>query len=114
MKRILLLATLFAFAPVTFAQEEEKEEDKPVPEAKTWVTQHSATVGGRKIDYTVTAGTMLMTNDEDEPIALVGFTAYTKDGAGPRARAPSCSPTTAVRVRHRCGCTWEFLGHNAP
>jgi carboxypeptidase C (cathepsin A) len=64
----------------SFAQEEAAEE-KDVPEAKTWVTQHSGTIGGRKIDYTVTAGTMLMTNKEEEPIALMGYTAYTKDGA---------------------------------
>lgn len=81
MKRILLLSILFAFTPVVLAEDEANEADKEIPEAKTWVTQHSATVGGRKIDYTVTAGTMLMKNDEDEPIALMGFTSYTKDGA---------------------------------
>ncbi len=55
--------------------------EAPVPEAKTWVTHHTASIGGAPLVYTATAGTMLITNDKDEPIALFGYTAYTKDGA---------------------------------
>jgi carboxypeptidase C (cathepsin A) len=57
-----------------------------VPEAKTWVTKHQIQIGGAKLAYTATAGTMLMKNDKDEPIALFGYTAYTKDGAAPGTR----------------------------
>jgi carboxypeptidase C (cathepsin A) len=82
MKRLLLLAALIAFTLPLFAQDGAgSEDDREIPEAKTWVSEHTATIGGRKIDYTVTAGTMLMTNDEDEPAALMGFTAYEKRGA---------------------------------
>jgi len=59
---------------------------KEVPEAKTWVTEHSARIGGKTIDYTATAGTMLMKNGEGKPQALMGFTAYTKKGSDPRTR----------------------------
>lgn len=78
MTRILALCAVLALPVPLLAQEAAKGE--PAPEARTWVTQHSATIGGRKIDYTATAGTMLMSDDDDKPIALIGFTAYTKDG----------------------------------
>lgn len=87
MIRILSIMMILALAGVAFAQEEgESKEEKDVPEAKQVVTEHSATIGGRKIDYKVTAGTMLMKNDDEEPIALMGFTAYEKKGADKRTR----------------------------
>jgi carboxypeptidase C (cathepsin A) len=52
-----------------------------VPEAKTWVTQHRITFQGAPLAYTATAGTMMIRDDKDEPVALFGYTAYTKDGA---------------------------------
>jgi carboxypeptidase C (cathepsin A) len=45
------------------------------------------TLGGAPFAYTATAGTMLVTNDRDEPVALFGYTAYTKDRAD-RATRP--------------------------
>ena len=65
--------------------ESAKAEDE-VPEAKTWVTKHQIVIGGAKLSYTATAGTVLMKNDKDEPIALFGFTAYTRDGANAGTR----------------------------
>jgi carboxypeptidase C (cathepsin A) len=59
----------------------------PVPEAKTSVTKQRITVGGVPLAYTATAGTMRITNDKDEPIALFGYTAYVKD-EGDRASRP--------------------------
>ncbi|MEM7279150.1 MAG: carboxypeptidase [Pseudomonadota bacterium] len=59
---------------------------KEAPEAKTWVSEHSARVGGKKIDYTVTAGTMLMKNEKDEPTALFGYTAYVAKGTNTASR----------------------------
>jgi carboxypeptidase C (cathepsin A) len=86
-RNLLTLAFLVILTMPALAQDEAAESgDKAVPEARTWVTNHSATVGGRKVDYTVTAGTMLMHNDEDEPVALMGFTAYEKQGADKRTR----------------------------
>ena len=61
-------------------------DEKPVPEAKVWVTRHQIKMGGKALAYTATAGTMLIKNGKDEPIALFGFTAYVKDGADPRSR----------------------------
>ena len=97
----MLLALAISVSPLSPAWSEEPS-DKPatgtkgdtdkddkkdeVPEAKVWVTKHQIQIGGTKLAYTATAGTMLMKNDKDEPIALFGFTAYTKDGADPRTR----------------------------
>ena len=61
--------------------------EAPAPAAKTWVTQHTITVAGTPLAYTAVAGTLLMTSDKDEPVALFGYTAYTKDGAD-RATRP--------------------------
>src|SRR5436189_287177 len=58
-----------------------KPSEPPVPEAKTWVTKHRITIGGAPLAYTATAGTMQIRDDKDEPVALFGYTAYTKDGA---------------------------------
>lgn len=60
--------------------------EKATPEAKVWTTRHEIKVGGAALAYTATAGTMLIKNDKDEPIALFGFTAYVKDGSDPRTR----------------------------
>jgi carboxypeptidase C (cathepsin A) len=62
-----------------------KPEDK-IPEAKVWTTKHQFAVGGANFAYTATAGTVLVKNEKDEPIALFGFTAYVKDGGDQRTR----------------------------
>lgn len=90
---LLLLATV---SPAASAAEQTPQPDttataarpdeKPVPEAKVWVTKHTTRMGGKSIAYTATAGTLLMKNDEGEPIALFGFTAYVKDESDPRKR----------------------------
>ena len=63
-----------------------KPDQKPAPEGKVWVTRHQIHMGGTTIAYTATAGTLLMKNDKDEPIALFGFTAYVKDAGDQRTR----------------------------
>jgi carboxypeptidase C (cathepsin A) len=68
------------------AKPEQKSPDKAVPEAKVFVTKHQIHFGATALAYTATAGTMLMKNEKDEPIALFGFTAYAKDGGDPRTR----------------------------
>ena len=89
MKTIRILTCLILFsASIVAAQETPAKEgaDSATPEAKTWVTSHSARIGGKNIDYTVTAGTMLMKNDEGNPHALMGFTAYTRKDSNVRTR----------------------------
>jgi carboxypeptidase C (cathepsin A) len=59
---------------------------KATPAARVWTSRHEIRIGGAVLAYTATAGTMLITSDKDEPIALFGFTAYVKDGGDPRTR----------------------------
>ncbi len=91
MKRFLALIIVLPFVSLSFAADHADDNGKAsaaeAPQARTWVTEHEARIGGKKIEYTVTAGTMLMRNDEDEPQALIGYTAYVAKGQN-RNRRP--------------------------
>src|SRR5579871_4239007 len=52
------------------------------------VTHHSSKIAGAVINYTATAGTLLLKNEKDETVALYGFTAYTKDGETDLSKRP--------------------------
>ena len=66
----------------------EKSEKKPEPTEQLSVTKHTAKVGGKKIAYTVTCGTMVMREEAEKEgksegekaKATVFFIAYTLDG----------------------------------
>jgi carboxypeptidase C (cathepsin A) len=86
----VVLAAAFTQAAVAAEAGAKKEaaaktEDK-IPEARVFVTEHKGRVGNTTISYTATAGTMLMKNDKDEPIALFGFTAYVRSDGDKRTR----------------------------
>ena len=83
MKRLIAALAFFVLLNPSVAADhggKSKDSNKDAPEARQYVTEHTARLGGRNIDYTVTAGTMLMKNEKDEPRALIGFTAYVKKG----------------------------------
>ena len=48
--------------------------------AEVSITKHAVTIDGKPIHYTATAGTILLKNEKDDSVALLGFTAYIKDG----------------------------------
>jgi carboxypeptidase C (cathepsin A) len=54
--------------------------DAPVEE-RTVQTRHSASVSGRVLPYTATAGTLTIRDDAGKPKASIFYTAYTLDGA---------------------------------
>jgi carboxypeptidase C (cathepsin A) len=60
----------------------------PPPEEKSSVTHHSARVGGQAINYTATAATYVIKDDEGTPKATFFFVAYTKDGVEDPATRP--------------------------
>ena len=60
---------------------EKKDQWMRSPKAESSVTQHHLTVGGRSFDYTATAGTLIIRNDEDKPIASIGYVAYVRHDA---------------------------------
>ena len=62
--------------------------EEAVPPERTVVTNHSAHIGGKTIEYTATAGTILLHDDHDKATASVFYHAYVARGLGPTARRP--------------------------
>ncbi len=83
---LLAGAPLFADDPGADAAKKGAPEAAPAPEQS--VTQHSVVIGGTTIRYTATAGTLILRNDDDEPVASVGYVAYTRDGITDRSHRP--------------------------
>ncbi len=71
----------------TMAQQE-KPADTTVGKPQKSVTHHMIKIDGKVINYTATAGTLLLKNEKDESIALFGYTAYTKEGEIDLTRRP--------------------------
>jgi carboxypeptidase C (cathepsin A) len=86
-----------------------KAEAPPKPEQS--VTHRSVEVGGRRIDYTATAGTLILRNDKDEPIAAMGYVAYTQAAAGDPARRPV---TFAYNGGPGSSAVWLHMGALGP
>jgi carboxypeptidase C (cathepsin A) len=58
------------------------------PEATQSVTRGSVTVEGQKIDYTATAGTLILRNDQRKPTGSMFYVAYVKNGVKDESRRP--------------------------
>ncbi len=78
-------------------EDEGKKEEKPTPKDNIVTTQHSVTVGGKEIKYTVTAGTIVMKEETpdrekesegEKPKAQFFFVAYTKDDVEDKSKRP--------------------------
>jgi carboxypeptidase C (cathepsin A) len=82
------VAARAADGPDGEAPKDGKKEKADAPRAEQSVTQHSVTVGGKVISYTATAGTLIVRNDNDEPIAAVGYVAYTERDVADVSRRP--------------------------
>jgi carboxypeptidase C (cathepsin A) len=61
-----------------------KDEYIALPRSDSSVTQHHITLGGKAVDYTATAGTITVRDDEDKPTASIGYVAYVRTGAAGR------------------------------
>ncbi|MEO6347614.1 MAG: carboxypeptidase [Aquaticitalea sp.] len=86
--KIMLLCTYTFFCcGYAFSQATPKDTTLiPVPDAIKSITKHSVVIDGKAINYTATAGALILTNEKNEPIALFGYTAYTKDDSGSTKR----------------------------
>jgi len=60
--------------------------DEPVPPPTAFVSQHSGTFNGKKIDYTVTAGETYLQDKDGEPKASIFSFAYTRNSSGGEPR----------------------------
>lgn len=72
---------------IHFTQAQSTTNDSIPKEIKS-VTKHSVVIDGKTISYTATAGALILKNEKDEPIALFGYTAYTKDGVPDATKRP--------------------------
>jgi len=64
----------------------------PVPPETTSITRHAIRVDGHKIDYTATAGNLLLRDNSGQPEASVFYVAYTADAAD--TKSPATRPVT--------------------
>ena len=93
--RIALCATL-VIAPICLSLAEgegdkdkgEKKEKAESTGEKKSETKGAVTVGGKKIDYDATAGTIQLKNQKDEPRASVFYIAYTRSGVEDLTKRP--------------------------
>ena len=85
MKKYVFLVFTMCLLQIGFAQTDvPKKEAAPIPEAEVSTTQQSVKINNVVIPLTAKAGTMLMKDENNDPIALFGFTSYTKDGVNPK------------------------------
>jgi carboxypeptidase C (cathepsin A) len=85
----LMISSILAGSSA-WAEAEEKlappVEDTAEPEAKVFTSEHEIQVGGKRLNYTATAGTMLLRDEEGKVVAEFGYTSYVKKGANPATR----------------------------
>jgi len=76
---------------------EEKKDEKSIPQDKLVETRHTIRIGGKEIRYTVTTGTMVLSEEvkdkdkdveTEKPRAQMFFIAYTRDGLKDKSRRP--------------------------
>ena len=56
---------------------DKKKDERPIPPERHVVTHHSVRIDGRSIDYTATAGTLLIRGDDGKPTVSMFYVAYT-------------------------------------
>jgi carboxypeptidase C (cathepsin A) len=91
--------------------EKSDEKDDDEPEDKLSVTEHTATIQGKEISYTATAGTLVMKDDEGKAKATIFFIAYTKSGVEDLAERPI---TFAFNGGPGSSSVWLHLGMLGP
>lgn len=78
MKNLITLI-LFVCTSYAVAQGPASKEEKPAPEGEVSTTSQSVKINGVTIPLIAKAGTMQLRDENNYPIALFGFTSYTKD-----------------------------------
>jgi carboxypeptidase C (cathepsin A) len=87
---LALLGLFLTASGIEASEHEAAQESAPETkeEAQSSSTQHQIVIDGSPVAYTATAGWLILDNDEGEPIARFGYTAYTRDGIEDRSRRP--------------------------
>ena len=89
---LLIVLLAVSLCGQILGQENVKEGHKEIfqhpPEETNSVTKHRIQIDGKTINYTVTAGTYLLKEDNGKPMATIFHMAYIKDGVTDRSRRP--------------------------
>jgi carboxypeptidase C (cathepsin A) len=93
------------------ADAEKKEEKKEETKDTLSVTQHTATINGKEIKYTATAGKLVMKDDSGKAKAEVFFIAYTKNGVEDLSQRPI---TFAFNGGPGSSSVWLHMGMLGP
>ncbi len=108
----LIVAAALALGPPAFAQEKDAD-SQPVREKITpSVTHHQVTIGGKRIRYTATAGTITLAEEDGTEKAEVFFIAYVKEDTTDFARRhPFMDSSQMSQVsRNRTGVADDLAG----
>ncbi len=73
---------------MTKKEEKTPKSEWPKVEDSIVQTQHRATIGGKEIRYTATAGTLVLREENGKARANIFFTAYTRDGVTDFSKRP--------------------------
>lgn len=87
----LILTLVFSFrysSAQEKSEEPHKETTREMPKESSSVTKHNVKIEGRPLNYTVTAGTYLLKEDDGKPLASIFYMAYMKDGVKDKSRRP--------------------------
>lgn len=88
-----------------------KTDSKADPGEKLAETKHSVTIGGLPLEYTATAGTLPLKDDDGKVLANVFFVAYTKAGVDDVRRRPV---TFSFNGGPGSSAVWLHLGAFGP
>ncbi|MEZ5040446.1 MAG: hypothetical protein R2828_11150 [Saprospiraceae bacterium] len=81
MKQLAIFLCLLSISTFAYSQAAEAPKaNAPIPEGQVFITQQKVSIDGKVTELTAKAGTMQLRDEANEPIALFGFTSYTKNG----------------------------------
>ncbi len=86
---VIIFGVFFIYnQPLLGQQKANSAKNDSLVKPATSVTDHSAQIGGNTIEYKAVAGTMPIYNNQNEPIASFGYTAYIKKGVEDASARP--------------------------
>ncbi|NND51539.1 MAG: carboxypeptidase, partial [Flavobacteriaceae bacterium] len=80
-KHFIFFLIIFCFINLDAQETMEASKEATIQTGKIAITDQQVTINGATIPLKAHAGTMQLRDENNEPIALFGFTAYFKDGA---------------------------------
>lgn len=87
MLKINILSLILLCSGLLPAQEQ-KEPVKPIPEPKSFITNHQITNGGKAIKYKAIASETYLRNESNEPVASIWSVAYLQEGITDQTKRP--------------------------